>query len=130
MKRKNVAYVACVMLFGTCIAWPTMSILIWGKDAAFNLKDQHVVEKWLESQRRGEPGTEYWFDGVSPPQLFAVRSWEFVDHTWVRIESSTKGGIPVSNLWDIKVVDLDFRSIAEYSPKIISSVNLADNPSE
>lgn len=70
---------------------------------------RHVVNNWLEEQRKGHEGRLYWSseDWVQPAKLYAVRSWEIVDSgaggalVTVRVESSNKAGQPIVKLWDV-----------------------------
>jgi hypothetical protein len=87
-----------------------------------NLRDRdgkHVVNAWLETQKAGRSGDDLWHDPSMAKSLFAVRSWTIVDSTCftsdslglvkaashtVRIDSSNKGGSPITVLWSIDVV--------------------------
>ena len=81
--------------------------------------NEATVNAWLEEQRKGKSGNEYWatsfkFKGkampVTPVMFYAVRSWKIVDtlgdkYFTVRIESSTKGGQPIIKLWEMCLDD-------------------------
>lgn len=73
-----------------------------------------VVNAWLEEQRKGSSGAQFWeIDKTDHVQtLFAVRSWAIVDVTanrgvesggivTVRVDSSNRGGIPITALWKV-----------------------------
>lgn len=82
-----------------------------------------LITGWLESQKRGEWGIEYWKKPEFATRLYSVTDWEIVNAvdvlnrteltydiyntTWicvtVRIDSSTKGGFPVKQHWTITV---------------------------
>lgn len=72
-----------------------------------------LLEAWLKSQKLDEYGSTYWDDPNSPliSKLFAVRKWEIllirtygkIGTCKVRIESSTKGGMPIIKVWEISV---------------------------
>ena len=78
-----------------------------------------VAQRLIEDWKMGGSGAEYWKDGLPLQNLYAVRDFEHVasggwkrkDGTWepnrkwhrFRIKSSTKGGFPVENLWDINL---------------------------
>ena len=76
---------------------------------------------WLDSQRKGETGYEYWAVSDKAARLFAVESYEIVDKflsTYkVRIHSSTRCGIPVVCLWEIQMM---------HDGKILSVRNVED----
>ena len=46
-----------------------------------NKRRVEVVENWVEDQRKGRDGGQYWSRDtfVTPKTLFAVRSWEVLD---------------------------------------------------
>jgi len=50
-------------------------------------------------------GEQFWIDEADPITLYAVRSWEVLiaspDLYVVRVESSTREGIPIIRLWRI-----------------------------
>jgi hypothetical protein len=76
-----------------------------------------VVDGWLMVQKRGEWGTEYWQDPNEACTFFAVSKWEILSCVFadkysggyhalvkVRIESSTKGGLPISKIWSFYMI--------------------------
>lgn len=83
------------------------------RESALRLaREKVLLESWLDSQRKGRKGEEFWLSKsfVRPIQLYAVRSWKIVDNwnglgiKWtVRIASSTRGGITIEKLWTISV---------------------------
>jgi hypothetical protein len=95
-------------------------IIGWGSHYALNAmtatanRQQHapliaVVDRWLESQRRGRNGAEAW-DQQSPFEpihLRGVQSWEIVDigpcNVVVRVESSDRAGKPHHQIWKILI---------------------------
>lgn len=68
---------------------------------------RHVVDKWLEAQRRGQAGDEFWLDESQAVRLFAVRDWEITnereDTVTVRVSSSNAAGIPIMVLLNVGV---------------------------
>jgi hypothetical protein len=72
-------------------------------------KRDETLKAWLDSQRKGNTGYDYWLDEpwVQKVHLFALQSYEIVDQSdgdyTVRIHSSTKGGSPVVCLWKISI---------------------------
>ena len=73
------------------------------------------INGWLEDQKKGESGAYYWVDFSGMKTLYAVRSWEILEKEAditvfdsdgptaiikVRIESSNKGGIQISAIWE------------------------------
>lgn len=73
---------------------------------------EQVVEEWLNEQRKGKSGEDYWPSIVyEPARLFAVREWEIVDRDHfgsgftVRIASSNRAGFPIEKLWKISLTD-------------------------
>ena len=101
-------------------------------------KEDETLLAWLDCQRRGETGYEYWYEGMPPSSLFALTSYEIVAKNdiattggakfevglrnkttgdtvggtifTVRIHSSNAGGVPI--------VDL-YRIIIDHSGKIL-----------
>ena len=77
------------------------------KRANFERNQKETLVAWLESQRKGETGYEYWCDDVTKVMLFALQSYEVVKRGMlaytVRIHSSTKGGTPIVCLWRISI---------------------------
>lgn len=81
------------------------------------IENEKVVRDWLESQRKGLDGSEYWAVAHNSITFFALESYEIVDHPTakdfgdldrmgyytVRIHSSTRDGQPIVRLWGIKV---------------------------
>jgi len=79
------------------------------------------VEGWLDGQKRGDMGAIYWDNFDRMTSLFAVRFWEILldkgPHpitvfefegrpsalVKVRIDSSTRGGMPVSKIWTLSM---------------------------
>ena len=72
-------------------------------------KRDETLKAWLDSQRKGKDGREYWSNDPwgEKVRLFAVQSYEIVDQNYgdytVRIHSSTNGGSPVVCLWKISI---------------------------
>jgi hypothetical protein len=71
-------------------------------------ENETVVRAWLESQRKGQKGTQHWASDwfVEPISLYAVSQYEIVDSNLdltftVRIHSSTRGGQPVVRLYEV-----------------------------
>lgn len=66
-----------------------------------------VINGLLQAQKRDEYGLEYWEDPHNATKLFAIVEWEIVNQevngatalVKVRIESSTKGGLPIRKIW-------------------------------
>ena len=80
------------------------------------LRSEATLNAWLTEQQKGKSGREYWpfslkaRQYVTPVRFYAVRSWEIVDaptdlNLTVRIESSTKGGLPIIKLWEVNLDD-------------------------
>ncbi len=76
-------------------------------------KAKQLVNDWLEAQRMGRDGNEFWSreSWVTPTKLFAVRDWEIVDASYgtvmVRIESSNGLRQPIVALWRIRITDAE-----------------------
>lgn len=74
-------------------------------------KAERVIDEWLQSQRQGDSGVEFWDSLSTPSTLFAVSSWELVKpatdgyatHANVIIESSNRLGTPIRKTWKISV---------------------------
>ena len=82
-----------------------------------------VVTEWLEAQRRGEDGYDYWHDrdccfgrwDIHPSRMFSVKSWEIVDvdsnlmsaDVCAIIDSSLQIGTPITKTWRIEVNEYD-----------------------
>jgi hypothetical protein len=88
-------------------------------------KDAQLVSNWLDAQRRGRPGAEYWLSEtwVKPVRLYAVSSWEIVSNDLgtivVRVDSSNQAGLPIRKLWKVELTDLHLRDKSpEYEPRI------------
>jgi hypothetical protein len=70
-----------------------------------------TVKAWLESQRKGQDGFEYWQpDAYKPFTLYAVSSYEIMDtpspsRCIVRIQSATRSGQPIVRLYAVTVFD-------------------------
>lgn len=70
-----------------------------------------VVDSLMHEQARGRYGLQYWADPSRATRLFAPASWDIletavsgVDATaLIRVESSTRGGIPIRRLWSINL---------------------------
>jgi hypothetical protein len=68
---------------------------------------KRIAADWLDSQRRGESGEEFWMSEswVRPVRLRAVSSWEIVSvvpvEVIVRVDSSNGAGMPIRKLWKI-----------------------------
>lgn len=82
--------------------------------AADQKRSVAVVSAWLEEQRKGREGKEFWLakPWVQPMTFFAVRAWEFVDFPsprtlMVRIESSNRAGQPVIILRKVHLTEHD-----------------------
>ena len=98
--------VACAVLFLFLSIPKEWNERLWAKSS-----NEATVNAWLEEQRKGRGGSEYWatsskVNGKPPVMFYAVRSWEIVDaicdiNFTVRIESSTKGGQPIIKLWEV-----------------------------
>ena len=97
------------------VAIVLLSIVVWGvvwlnSNAWKHAAGRRAVNNWLDAQREGRDGLEYWStkEYVRPSNLYAVRSWEIVD-SWgvggacvtVRVESSNKAGQPIVKLWEV-----------------------------
>ncbi len=81
------------------------------------------VEGWLESQKRGDSGAYYFHSLDNVASLYAVRNWEILFDTRagshpitvfefdgypaalvkVRIDSSTRGGLPITKIWTLSM---------------------------
>jgi len=74
-------------------------------------KTDKILKEWLETQRKGQTGYEYWRDSslVQKVRFYALQDYEIVDrcglHYTVRIHSSTKGGTPIVCLWKIEIIN-------------------------
>jgi len=72
-------------------------------------KRNKTLKEWLETQRKGQTGYEYWLNEswVNKVRIFALQDYEIVDRNnlcyTVRIHSSTKGGFPIVCLWKIYI---------------------------
>ena len=69
---------------------------------------RRVVEKWSEAVQKGESGKMFWEDRELADTMFAVRSCKILyvnksddDNVTIcaRIESSTRGGLPIVADW-------------------------------
>jgi hypothetical protein len=71
----------------------------------------NTVKAWLEAQRKGQEGFEYWQkDAYKPFALYAVTSYEIVDafspsQCIVRVHSSIRSGQPIVRLYAVTVFD-------------------------
>lgn len=96
----------------------TLRTPVWEKWAA---KNREVVSRWLESQRSGDSGHEFWRD-AEPVSLYAVTGWEILraesGSITVRVDSSNAAGMPVRKLWRIDVAGDRTQSIQHYRPLI------------
>jgi hypothetical protein len=90
-----------------------------GRDPGDESEPQVMARMLIRAWEVGESGDKYWKDGVALQSLYAVRDydhitgggWKKKDGSWelgrawhrFRIKSSTRGGFPVENLWDIEL---------------------------
>lgn len=69
--------------------------------------NERVVNAWLEAQRSGRSGYEFWAQDAERSSLFSVADWEIVDSDMlsvrVRVDSSTQGGAPIRKLWEVRL---------------------------
>ncbi|NLG13850.1 MAG: DUF1682 domain-containing protein [Lentisphaerae bacterium] len=79
--------------------------------AAARVEIPACINGLLKEQVKGNDGYEYWAAGSSPVKLVAPTQWEIVDLlcfgtyavVTVRVESSTKGGMPIRLLWSFNL---------------------------
>ncbi len=68
---------------------------------------RRCINGLMREQDKGNIGTRYWESEILAKQFFTPTSWDILDiavggdfaNAKVRIESSTKGGMPIRNLW-------------------------------
>lgn len=75
-------------------------------------KEKNIIDKFFSAQKKGLSGEDYFCDKDFVTTFFAVRNYEIVDdlegigiNYTVRVESSTRGGIPIIKLWSISVLE-------------------------
>ncbi|WP_182866784.1 hypothetical protein [Stieleria mannarensis] len=91
------------------------------------------VEDWLDEQRRGGDGTDYWARNTRPSRLYSVADWSVVNEpknrsdtsVHVLVNSATKGGHPIRKTWRIEVTHGGF-GFNDYEPKITKVIDLSD----
>lgn len=78
---------------------------------------EKLVNLFFEKQSQGKP-TDYFFcKPLLATSLFAVRSWTVVDKSsydqisifTLRVDSSNKGGQPVTALWQVTVLQSEYK---------------------
>ncbi len=99
---------------------------------AWTTETVEVVNQWLESQRRGESGTEFWLDDawVSPTRLYSVSDWKVVDaemtNVKVLVDSSSGAGEPIRQLWNISLSTRSENLLTDKQDMRIISVEAVD----
>ena len=75
------------------------------------IAEQKTIRDWLESQRQGLSGEEYWYYFRTPVKLPALKSYEIVDcptkddrakKYTMRLHSDARGGPPIEESWEIE----------------------------
>lgn len=75
------------------------------------IAEQKTIRDWLESQRQGLSGEEYWYYFRTPVRLSALKSYEIVDcptkddcakKYTVRLHFGARRGPPIVELWEIE----------------------------
>ncbi|MCS7471306.1 hypothetical protein NZK35_32020 [Stieleria sp. ICT_E10.1] len=92
------------------------------------------VEDWLDEQRSGGDGTDYWAPHTRPSRLYSIAEWSVVNEpenrsdtsVHVLVNSATKGGHPIRKTWRIEVTHGGF-GYNDYEPKITNVIDLSDS---
>ena len=94
-------------------------------------ENKQVIQDWLNDLKTGGDGIQYWADTPKNlgwvVKLYAVRDWEilkeesirigdsgfFQPQIKVRIDSSTQGGIQITKIWTIEILNGKIYRISE-----------------
>lgn len=79
----------------------------------YQVTDHKLIHDWLESQRKGLSGSEYWKENREPVTFSQLESYETVEHPTrenfrrdyiVRVHCHAQASPPTANLWKVEVL--------------------------
>lgn len=110
----------------TALALCVISALLTSCDNLSSSPNKRIVNSWLTDLEKGGDDSIYWSSYKNTTKFYAVRDWKILKEeskpfgdtyeshvVSVRIDSSNKGGIRITKIWDVEIFGGEIWEISE-----------------